>query len=1543
MDVFSIGRFGLETVGAAASSVLGASLDLAAIPLRESARILGGERSDLTSRRSWRGAGRAWIEVRGLDEDGGADIGAEVLDALRARPDVASVRLNRPLSRVIVEIGDDASLAELCATVEAVEKSAALSVNETAALPGDGLLLAAKGAMVGANAVGLAIATAGSVLRWPAAPKIFDAAASVARYQPLVRNALESRIGPTRTDAVLSLASLGSHIITMSPAILAVDLMVEGLKASEARAGALAWNRYEPELARWAEHPEVHRAPRPVPRPHGPAERYLRRTAVAQVLATGVVGAITRNLDMTSSAILATSPKAVRTSCESFAATLGQGLADAHEVLPLRPDSLRRLDKIDTVVIDPRVLAGEQRRVVQIRGATEHELPQAWNNAQRLLDKPGLRPGWHRVRMTARDRAEAVEALILPTHHALASAVVLEGRASGADLVTVDTDILGELRPGFDDVRPAPGVRDPGGMDAALAAVVTDLQQSGRTVAVLSSAAAQALAASDLALGVMPDSETAAPPFHADLLLADLGAAWQLLRALPAARDATERGVAISIGASTIAGLLLVRGVRATIPGLGASPGRGPGPVTVGAGAGMLSGYLLARRVLRARAPQPAPAYEWHAMSVEQVRELLGPDAVTPLAERAPVDTGPQGMFWPYFHAVRAELSDPMTPILALCSAATAMLGSPIDAVMVGTVLTGNAMLAAYQRLRAESRLNTLLAQQAPPARVALTGADGSRTYREIVAEQLLPGDVIEVRSNEVVPADARLIEQCDVEVDESSLTGESLSVGKQLDPTPGAELAERSSMLYAGTTVIAGTALAIVTAVGGDTQSRRASELASGELPEVGLQHHLSQLMHRTFPYSAAGGVAVGALGLLRQGGLRVALGNAIAVAIAAVPEGMPLMATLAQHASSQRLSKSGALVRIPRSVEALGRVDVVCFDKTGTLSENRLRVTTVHPVGGYSDDDVLGTAAQAAPAPGGAAYAHATDQAIVEGAAAAAGARPWTEPDAHLPFRSGRAFSASALGSELVVKGAPEVVLEACKNAGAAEEQQVAEMAARGLRVIAVAQRKLTAAQQRAVREDPEGTERITEVACSGLTLIGFLGLADTPRADAPRLLSDLAARGIDIRMITGDHPITATAIAAEMGVTVGAEQVITGSEWNALNRKDQERVVCERVIFARMSPENKVQIVQTLERAGRVSAMVGDGANDAAAIRAATVGLGVVAHGSDSAHATADVVLTDGKIGALVDAIDEGRRLWRGVQLAISGLLGGNAGEVMFSVIGTAVTGDSPLNTRQLLLMNTLTDALPATAVAVSTPAGPIGGAVPGLDEKKLWRAVAFRGGVTAAAGTAAWVMGRASGTPQRASTVALISLVTTELGQTVVDSRAPLVLATAAGSFVLFAAMVSTPGVSQLLGCTPVGPIGWAQGVGTAAVATAAVAVADRRPAALKEIAAAEPEPATVVALPAGKEVAASKVPAKKGPAAKKPAGKKPAAKKAPVKKAPVKKAPAKKAPVKKAPVKKAPVKKAPAKKVSAEKGPAAKKASAKKAAAKKPARRLEVVR
>jgi cation-transporting ATPase I len=837
--------------------------------------------------------------------------------------------------------------------------------------------------------------------------------------------------------------------------------------------------------------------------------------------------------------------------------------------------------------------------------------------------------------------------------------------------------------------------------------------------------------------------------------------------------------------------------------------------------------------------------HEWHAMSVEQVRKMLPPpdaeeSAGTSVARRpllatrametahrgAELTGRPRRAVWRFIKAVQAELSDPLTPVLALGSAASAILGSPVDAVLVGSVLTGNSVLAASQRLRAESRLNELLAQQIPPARKVTTGPDGAPMYTEVVAEELRPGDVIEIRTHEVIPADARLIEEDDLEVDESTLTGESLPVEKQIEATPGAELADRRCMLFAGTTIVAGTAVALVTAVGADTQARRAAELASGDVPDVGLQHQLSKLTNQAFPVSTAGGGLVGLLGLLRGRGLREAVSSGIAITVAAVPEGMPLVATLAQAASARRLTEYGALVRIPRSVEALGRVEVVCFDKTGTLSENRLRVTQVHPVGDYSRDDVLRFAAHAAPAANGGPHVHATDRAIIEAALAVDSSNGFhadEDATAHLPFRSGRSFSASVSDDELTVKGAPEVVLAACQGVGPDIEGTVRRLAAEGLRVIAVARRRLSPQQAKLVADDEDA---IADLADDGLSLAGFIGLADTPRAQAPALLKALSERELGIRLITGDHPITATAIAREMGLPVSAEQVISGAEWDALSRKDQERAVTERVIFARMSPENKVQVVQTLERAGKVCAMVGDGSNDAAAIRAATVGLAVVARGSDPASIAADVVLVDGQIEALLNAVDEGHQLWRRVHSAVSVLLGGNAGEVGFAIIGSAISGISPLNTRQLLLVNMMTDAFPAAALAVSPPSGPVQIGRHGPDQRALWRAVAIRGTTTAAAATAAWMMAGVTGRPRRASTVALVALVSTQLGQTLLDSRAPLVVLTAGGSLVTLGTLISIPGVSQLLGCTPLGPIGWAQALGSAGAATAAVAVATR---------------------------------------------------------------------------------------------------------------------
>lgn len=1393
-------------------------MDIAAIPLREAARALSGDVTPETlGRHCWRGGDRAWIEVRGLDDTGATELGPTVVDAVLAHPGVTSAKLNHPLSRVVVGLENpDVSLRDLCRAVEHAEKRCAATHKPRhhaggPSLPGDHVVLATRALTVAANAAGLGIALTGRAMRLPPLPAPIAAGITFFDYQPALRGLLEDLIGGPATDTVITLVQATSQTLSQSPTALSIGLTMQSLKAAECRAAARAWEQHEPELARHAEQPPA--GPSSSPPRAKTVDPTVRRFALLQALSTGALGAGTRNVTMAATAVQVTTPKANRTTPEAFAATLGRGLAEQHRVLSLRPESLRRLGKVDAIVIDPRVLCADTLRVARIRGAAEGELPAAWARAQLMLENDGARPGWHAVGGRSGGRAAAgVEALFLPAHDPLASAVVAEAHRTGAELITVDDESLGELRPAFDDVRPTEPTSK--AVDDALAAAVADLRQAGRKVAVLSSSAAQAISAADLALVVA--SEQAAPPWHADLLLPDLTAAWRVLRAVPAARTAAQRGAGIAAGATAMGSLFMIPGVRGNFAS---------GTVNAGAAAGLLSGYLLARGILNADTPRPAEVHEWHAMPVEQVRKALPPPdpaAAEPFRRGAQPSESPAQAIWQLAKAVRAELSDPLTPVMALGSAASAILGSPVDAVLVGTVLTGNSILAAAQRLRAEKRLSHLLALQIPPARKVIQGPGGARTYADVDAAHLQPGDVIEVRTHEVVPADARIIEEIDVEVDESTLTGESLSVDKQVEATPGAPLAERRCMLFAGTTVVAGTAVGLVTAVGADTQQRRAADLVSGELSsDIGLQHQLGQLTARALPVSIAGGAVVGALGLLRRTGLQHAVSSGIAIAVAAVPEGMPLVATLAQAASARRLTKFGALVRVPRSVEALGRIEVVCFDKTGTLSENRLRVSQVHAEPGHSDHDVLRCAAHAAPVTNGGPQAHATDVAIVE-AAAAAGAFAGHDgqgPSAHLPFRSGRSFSASVTGTELTVKGAPEVVLAACGDL-AALDKTVARMAAGGLRVIAVARRSLDPQQARALRDDPD---RVAEFCADGLTLSGFLGLSDTPRPESAGVVGTLRSQGVGIKLITGDHPITAKAIAEELGLPVTAGQVISGAEWESLSRKDQERVATERVIFARMTPENKVQVVQALESAGVRTAMVGDGANDAAAIRAATVGLGVVAHGSDPAHLVADVVLVDGRIEALLEAIEEGRQLWRRVQAAVTVLLGGNAGEVIFAIIGSALTGISPLNTRQLLLVNTLTDALPAAALAVSKPRGAVDPNLRGADQPALWSAVAVRGVTTAAAATGAWAMARVTGRPQRASTVALVALVSAELAQTLLESRAPMVVLTATGSLVLVGTLISTPGVSQLLGCTPLGPLGWAQALGAAGAATAAIAV------------------------------------------------------------------------------------------------------------------------
>lgn len=1371
------------------------------------------------ARRNSSNGPRRWVEVRGLDGEHAAAIATDVLAAVRAAPGVHQAFLNPVLARVVVTVdAGGPSAAELGRIVAGAErrKGSRAPRAHPASLPGDDALLMGQTMAAAVATVGLGLSLTGSLLRLPRLPDLVAVPATLADHLPRVRRELDRRLGPEGTDVLFGFVNAATAALTLSPTAAAAEAATRTMLAAEAWNGRLTWSRHEPALGGRAVPDDAALTPAQQPRgvpnpPDGPAERYANRIGLAGVGAAAALGALSRNPDAAGAAALTAVPKPLRTVREAFGAAMSRGLTARHDALVLRPRALRTLDRIDAIMIDPRALYTEELTVSRVLGVENSERARAWEAVRAALDGDGLQPGWHRL-ADIRGAGSTGEALISPVRDPFAAAVLTEARRSQPRVFSLDDDGLRSLAQGFDQLYPADG-----SIDHAVAAAVAELKAGGATVALLTTSEMAASHRSDVTLGVLRDGHP--PPWGADVIAKDLTGAWRVLHALPAARAATEGAVRLSASASAIGALMLIPGV----------PGRSSASVNVGMVASLWFGYRAAAKVLREPLPEPETGHEWHGLPVAEVRRLLPrpPDEhreevsawwqkLPPVRALHDATVASWCGVRDFADEMRGDLADPITPLLATGAMASALLGSPLDAVLVGSVLLVNAALSAEQQLHAESVLNRLLAVQDPPARRRVGPLDSPRREK-VPTGRLRLGDIIEVHADEVVPADARLLHAQNVEVDESTLTGESLPVSKQTEPTPGAPLAERTCMLYAGTTVVAGTAVAVVTAVGSRTEMRRALAMAPRKLQEIGLQRQLRHITRRALPFSVASGGVVGLLSVARGTPLREAASSAITLIVAAIPEGLPLVATLAQLAAARRLTGESVLIRNPHSIEALARLNVVCFDKTGTLSENRLKVKTVRPMAGFSAGEVLDAALSTSYARHTHRVDHATDDAITQAAddpALRDGAppRPRANRDAFLPFQAGRPFAAALVGTRLTIKGSPEVLASALLHDDRPLARHIDEMAARGLRVLAVAERQLSADEAAAAAKDPD---RLETLCASGLTPLGLLGLADTPRPAARALLGDLAERGIGVRLITGDHPTTAAVIAQELGIDVTADQVITGSDWEALAADQRAQAAKTRVVFARMTPEHKIDVVQTLERAGLVTAMVGDGVNDAAAIRAASVGIGVAARGSDAARTAADVVLLDERVEALLDALDEGEQLWRRVQSAVSMLLGGNLGEVGFALLTTILTGRSVLNARQMLLINMLTDALPAAALAVSPQKGT---AEVDRDEAAMWRAIGIRGASTTIGATVGWTMGAVTGTPRRAATVAMIALVSAQLAQTLIDSQAPLVVLTTVGSLGALAVVVSTPGLSQVFGCTPVDPLAWGQGLTAAAVAS-----------------------------------------------------------------------------------------------------------------------------
>ncbi|MEZ3180633.1 cation-translocating P-type ATPase [Streptomyces pimonensis] len=1381
---FDVAPLAGAVAGAAADAARGTAQGMTSA--HDTTRRLGHvARNALGGDRHWRAGHRVHLALR--HQDGAvAPLAREVAAELLDHPDVLSAYWDEGLARLVVTAVTDAAGDRV--GERAVALAARLGLTEDAGPedegdpvhPGDAREVRVAAAALLLDAVGAAGALAGRSLRLPPTPKPVTAAVTLLRENPRFRALLRQRFGRGGAELLLAAANAAAHGAGQSPVSLVLDGLLRLGQLTEAAARAAAFESLHDDVC-------LERRTS-LPRPTGirpplrvtPAQAYAAHAGTGSVAGAAATLLVTHDTREAAEAVLAGSPKAARYGPAAFDAVLGTHLARSG-VLVRGGDRLRQLGIADSLVLHADALRGRARPADGASAGFEDPVDPC---AEAVLDA-ARRAGLH---------------------------VVVAGGFGLKDITRL-----------ADEVAPA---------GLPFGDVVRALQNDGHIVVSVARVAAHGagdvadgLPAGDVAIA-LTDARSALA-WGADALAPNgLTDVWRLLTAVPAARRVGRRSQTLARAGAALSGLMVARG--------GTPGGRlwqrltRHAPVNVAAAGALLSGWTEALRVARATPPEPRLHVPWHALEPHEAQELLRdtrtgaePGGLALLAERSrqraarlarTPAAAPARWTWQAAGAVRRELDDPLTPVLATGAVASALLGSLVDALLVVGAMDINAVAGGLQRLRAERALARLAAHQRPKARRQV--AHG-RTVT-VDAARLRPGDRISLGVGDVVPADARLLEADGLEVDESSLTGESLPVTKDLAPTPGAPVAGRTCMVFEGTTVVAGRADALVVDTGDRTEAGRAVALAARTPPPAGVQARLQELTRKALPVTLTGGALVTGLSLLRGSPLRRAVSGGVAVAVAAVPEGLPLVATVAQTAAARRLSRRGVLVRTPRTLEALGRVDTVCFDKTGTLTENRLRLVRVATADGsvlapHAEDAaaVVRFAARACPQEEtgeGRRVAHATDEAVLDVAPPDA---DWTA-EGELAFEASRGYAA-AVGRDgdaalLVVKGAPETVLPACRDLPEEVADTAHTLAGQGLRVLAVARRP-----RRGSDVDAE-----LDADLADLEFAGLVALADVPRDTSRELLTELRRVGILPVMLTGDHPETARAIALQLGWPEETE-VVTGDDLVAMGRSDRVRALHGAGVVARVAPEQKLHVVEALQQAGRVVAMAGDGANDAAAIRAADVGVGIEARGSAAARNAADLVLTTGDLSVLVDAVGEGRALWRSVADAVSILIGGNAGEVGFSVLGTLLAGSSPLSTRQLLLVNLLTDMFPAMAVAVtpsddpSTAAhaasGPMGLDVLGAP---LLRSIRRRGVTTCLGAVTAYLIGRLTpGTERRSTTMALCGVVGAQLAQTLSGRRhSPLVWTTALGSAAVLAALVQTPGVSHFFGCVPLGPVAWA---------------------------------------------------------------------------------------------------------------------------------------
>lgn len=653
------------------------------------------------------------------------------------------------------------------------------------------------------------------------------------------------------------------------------------------------------------------------------------------------------------------------------------------------------------------------------------------------------------------------------------------------------------------------------------------------------------------------------------------------------------------------------------------------------------------------------------------------------------------------------QFNNPMVYTLSVAAIIAGALGEALDAGAILTIVIINAVIGFTQESKSEAAIHALKKLTVPKARVLRDGK-----IQTIQSEDVLPGDILQLEAGDYVVADARVLEAFQLAADEAILTGESLPVLKNTEVLPEkCEIGDRKNMLFAGTAISSGSGKALVTSTGMKTEiGNIAGLLESSEQTVTPLQSRLEKVSHKLLLLGAVVILCVAVIGVVKGDDPFTIFMAAISLAVAAIPEGLPTVVTLALTLAVKRMTQRKALIRNLSAVETLGSTDVICTDKTGTLTTGKMLVREVfdlkHGIQGqdkYQQDQLLMEALilcnNASLDHGGSgdttelALLILADNLKLE----IANVRQENRRVHEWSFESDRKRMSVAIdrGEKVRVycKGAPETVIPVCQLSAEQKsliEAAVNELSKKGRRILAVATKEV---EKLGVTDktDPE-IER-------DLTFLGFVALADPPKEETIEAIKKCRAAGIKVAMITGDHPVTANAIAKELGIPDPGvfDGVLTGQELNAMESHELKKLVESTAVYARVTPEHKLRIIEALQANGHTVSMTGDGVNDAPALKKASIGVAMGKAGTEVARQASAMVLTDDNFSTIVAAVEEGRAIFGNIKRTIQYLLSTNLAEIMV-MFGAVIIGlPVPVAPLALLWINLVTDGFPSLALA------------------------------------------------------------------------------------------------------------------------------------------------------------------------------------------------------------------------------------------------------